>query len=151
MPYGQPSTSSYSTTHGRAQLQLLRNPTRSHPYYNPRQTYVAASGNRSRRRPSTYDSRRAHQAPLGRKFSKNIVLVSSDEDVVPKARRRQHLHEAGAIIHSVNFFPNWAESELRAVIERALGGIIDDCKPQPRYMHGSTHRVWEGYEILCNV
>lgn len=55
------------------------------------------------------------------------------------------------IIHSVNFFPNWAESELRAVIERALGGIIDDCKPQPRYMHGSTHRVWEGYEILCNV
>ena len=141
MPYRQPSTSSYSTIHGRGQLQLLQNPTRSHPYYNPRQTYVAAStsGNRSRRRPSTCS--RAHQAPLGRvplgrKFSKNIVLVSSDEEVVPKGRRRQNLHEAGALIHSVNFFTNWTEAEVRVSIERALGGVLDDLKPQPRYMHG---------------
>ena len=52
--------------------------------------------------------------------------------MVPKARRRQQLHEAGALIHSVNFFPNWAEAEVRGAIERALGGVLDDSKPQPR-------------------
>ena len=82
---------------------------------------MAASGNRSRRHPSTYDSRRAHQAPSGRKFSENIVLVSSDEDVVPKGRQRSNLHEAGAFIHSVNFSTNWAETEEQP---RALGGVL---------------------------
>ena len=139
MPYRQPSTSSYSTIHGRGQLQLLQNPTRSHPYYNPRQTYSASTSGNRWRRPSTCS--RAHQAPLGRvplgrKFSKNIVLVSSAEEVVPKGRRRQNLHEAGALIHSVNFFTNWTEAEVRVSIERALGGVLDDSKPQPRYMHG---------------
>jgi hypothetical protein len=50
---------------------------------------------------------------------------------VPRGKRRQDLHEAGAIIDLVDFYTNWSEEKVREVIEEALGGIVDTPTPPP--------------------
>ena len=66
------------------------------------------------------------------RFSKTVVLVNSEEDVVPRGPRRQELNELGAVVHLVDFHKSWSEREVRQTIEAALRGFIDTDRPEPR-------------------
>ena len=48
------------------------------------------------------------------------MIVSSDEDTVPRGPRRQELNELGAIVHLVDFHKEWTEEEVRKAIESAF-------------------------------
>ena len=65
------------------------------------------------------------------------MIVSSDEDTVPRGPRRQELNELGAIVHLVDFHKEWTEEEVREAIESAFAGLIDPSKPSPRYMYNN--------------
>ena len=66
------------------------------------------------------------------RFSKTVVLVNSEEDVVPRGPRRQELNELSAVVHLVDFHKSWSEREVRQTIEAALRGFIDTDRPEPR-------------------
>ena len=99
------------------------------PPYNPRHGYGPL-------RPSR--SRTSRHSPLqgsnqGRKFTKTVVLVATDDIVVPRGKRREELHKLGVIVNLVDFC-NWDEQRMEAAIEEALRGVIDVQKPTPRYV-----------------
>ena len=96
-------------------------PMNSVQVYNPHRSYVPI-----------HSRRRGHIASTGRKFTKTVVLVSSDENEVPRGNRRQELHSSGAVVDMLDFYTDWSEARVREIIQDALGGILDATQPQPR-------------------
>ena len=101
------------------------------PTYNPRRGYGPI---RNRPRNNPYLSRPSTSTPRtkGRKFTKNVVMVASDDEIVPRGRRREELHKLGVIVNLVDFYSNWDEDRMEVAIEEALGGVIDQEKKCPR-------------------
>ena len=93
--------------------------------YNPHRSYLPIYARRS-------TPRSGYSTTSGRKFTKSVVLVSSDEKEVPRGNRRQQLQTAGAIVDLIDFYTDWSESKVRQTIEEALGELIDSSQPQPR-------------------
>ncbi len=112
----------------------IRLPARSRlnltPRYNPRQTYRNVIPVRSRRGISASNTTR-RRTPEGRPFTKNVILVSSDELSVPRGRRRHELHQLGAIVNLADFRTNWDESEMRLRIRNMFAAILTDENPHP--------------------
>lgn len=122
------SNSSYDFS---GQLRMLgefrRVPTYNQIAFNRRQNYIPSH---SRSRMTRKQSVNPYSS--SDRFSKTIVLVSSEEDAVPRGPRRQELNELGAVVHLVDFYKSWSEGKVRETIETVLRGFIDTDRPEPR-------------------
>lgn len=98
------------------------------PPYNPQHGYVPVRATRSAQRQQATVERTP-----GRTFTKNLVLLASDDHNVPRGTRREDLHKFGVIISLVDFHTSWDEVRMEFAIEEALSGTIDyPEKPHPR-------------------
>ena len=86
-------------------------------------------------RPAPYSTRYRHGGikSQGRSFTKDIVLVASDDINVPRGPRRRLLHELGLVANFVEFNTAWKENKVIQVIEEAFKKVVDASQPIPRY------------------
>ena len=75
----------------------------------------------------------SHRKPVsGRCFTKDIVMVESNDELVPRGSRRRRLHECGLIINFVEFDTLWNEDVLMERVENCFKDVLDQSQPHPR-------------------
>lgn len=71
---------------------------------------------------------RCRKDPYRRKDTaqgRSVVMVDDDNVNVPHGKRRQVLHEMGAVADLVDFNTTWNEQQVREAVENVFQGMID--------------------------
>ena len=96
------------------------------PVFSPRTYYGARRSLRCSRSQVDFNP------TSGRKFTKSIVVIPDENNMVPRGVKKQELHSRGLVVNFVDFWTGYSEEDVRWTIEASLSGIIDVTKPQPR-------------------
>ena len=65
--------------------------------------------------------RQQNRKPVsGQSFVKDIVMVDSDDEIVPRGPRRRCLYDCGLIINFVEFNTLWKEDVVMQTVESCL-------------------------------
>ena len=63
---------------------------------------------------------------------KDLVMVGSADQNVPRGPRRRRLNELGHVVSFVDFNTLWKEDVVVQTIENAFKSVLDETKPHPR-------------------
>ena len=106
-----------------------RFPSHQRAAYNPRRTYTRPMLPRST--PSS--TARRQPRSIGKTFTRDVVLLSNEEEIVPRGSTRSDLYDEGRIVSMVDFNTSWDEERVRAKVEECFSNFLDMNKPPPRY------------------